>query len=238
MSFEDNKENKDQLSDVIIYTKSKKNSSQSVSSNSYSRKGGSKASLSKKIVSKEKRESDIKSISSFKNSINSNIPLDSGKKNLKKMKSDIQTVKSKKESGLTSNDDKEQSEDANDMNCRQMIKRFFENNNKINYVQTVTYFISLATFVFYVVCTYINKLFKYLNYIDYGVCPVYMIAHVINFLVAHQPLNYLISGDSIIFFILEIPPLFSSLCPNFHLHWFYRFINFTRVMRIIKVVNN
>ena len=60
MSFEDNKENKDQLSDVIIYTKSKKNSSQSVSSNSYSRKGGSKASLSKKIVSKEKRESDIK----------------------------------------------------------------------------------------------------------------------------------------------------------------------------------
>ena len=199
MSFEDNKENKDQLSDVIIYTKSKKNSSQSVSSNSYSRKGGSKASLSKKIVSKEKRESDIKSISSFKNSINSNIPLDSGKKNLKKMKSDIQTVKSKKESGLTSNDDKEQSEDANDMNCRQMIKRFFENNNKINYVQTVTYFISLATFVFYVVCTYINKLFKYLNYIDYGVCPVYMIAHVINFLVAHQPLNYLISGDSIIF---------------------------------------
>ena len=237
MSFEDNKENKDQLSDVIIYTKSKKNSSQSVSSNSYSRKGGSKASLSKKIVSKEKRESDIKSISSFKNSFNSNIPLDSGKKNLKKMKSDIQTVKSKKESGLTSNDDKEQSEDANDMNCRQMIKRFFENNNKMNYVQTVTHFISLATFVFYVVCTYINKLFKYLNYIDYGVCPVYMIAHVINFLVAHQPLNYLISGDSIIFFILEIPPLFSSLCPNFHLHWFYRFINFTRVMRIIKVVN-
>ena len=85
MSFEDNKENKDQLSDVIIYTKSHKNSSQSVSSNSYSRNGRSNASLSKKIISKEKSKSDIRSISSFKNSINSNIPLDSGKKNLKQM---------------------------------------------------------------------------------------------------------------------------------------------------------
>jgi len=64
-----------------------------------------------------------------------------------------------------------------------------------------------------------------------------MIGHFINFLIAHQPLNYLMSGDSIIFFLIEILPLFSSLCSDFHLNWFFRIINFTRVMRVIKVVN-
>ena len=236
MSFESHKVDPDQQSDVIIYTKSRKNSSQVASSGLNSNNKISNSSRNKKLISEDnKNKSDIKSIQSF-NKLKNDISFDSVKKiSSKKMQMPSQTARSKKEN--STNDDKEQSEDGNDLNCRQIIKRFFENNNKIIYVQTVIHFISFATFSFYVICTYINDLFKYLNYIDYGVCPIYMIAHFINVLVAHQPLNYLTSGDSIIFFLLEIPPLFSSLCSNFHLNWFYRIINFTRVMRIIKVVN-
>ena len=236
MSFENHKVNPNQQNDVIIYTKSSKNSSQSASSNSISNNKISNASRNKKIISEEnKNRSDIRSMQSF-NKLKSNISLNSAKKySSKKLQNLMQSVRSKREN--STNYDKDQSEDTNDMNWRQRLKRFFENDNRINYVQIVIYFISLITFIFYVVCTYNDKLYKYLNYVDYGICPIYMIGHIINFLVAHQPLNYLISIDSIIFFILEIPPLFSSLCSNFHLNWIYRFINITRVMRIIKVVN-
>ena len=78
-------------------------------------------------------------------------------------------------------EDKELQENEMDLNWRQMLKRFFENNNRINYVQNLIYIISLISFVFYVVCTYMPQLFKYLNYIDYFICPIYIIAHFINF---------------------------------------------------------
>ena len=237
MSYEKHKINPDQLSDVIIYTKSKQNSSQSASSNSNSNSINKKSNSSRNKKSKKeenKSKSDYKSIKSLKNSINSNVSLNSKYKTLENHN---RTLKSKKEEGISTIDDKDQQEDVNDMNCRQIIKRFFENNNKINYVQTVIYFISFLSFTFYVICTYIDKLFKYLNYIDYFICPIYMVGHIINILIAHQPFNYLTSGDSIIYFILEIPPLLSSLCDNFTTNWLYKFINFTRVMRIMKVVN-
>ena len=250
MSFEDKKQDPDKLSDVIIYTKSRQKSSQNSSSfsNSASKKSNSNSvnkvsnfSRNKKISEEENKNINVSKISkTFKNSVNSNMSMNSANKfNNKKLQNHSGTIKTARESKLFSNEFKEQQDDddANDMNCRQMIKRFFEIDNKINYVQTVIYFISFATFIFYVVCTYSNKLFKYLNYIDYGVCPIYMIGHFINFLIAHQPLNYLMSGDSIIFFLIEILPLFSSLCSDFHLNWFFRIINFTRVMRVIKVVN-
>jgi hypothetical protein len=35
-------------------------------------------------------------------------------------------------------------------------------------------------------------------------------------------------------FIIEIPPFFSMLCSDFHSNGYYRFINVTRVMRLIK----
>ena len=252
MSFENHKQDPDQLSEVIIYTKSRKKSSQSSSSNSNSNSVNKKSnsnsvnkvsnnSRNKKINEEENKNiSSSKSSKAFKNSINSEMSLNSVHKyKIRKNQNPSGTIRTQRESKFFSNEFKEQidEDDANDMNCRQIIKRFFENDNKINYVQTVIYFISFATFIFYVICTYKSNLYKYLNYIDYGVCPIYMIAHFINIIIAHQPLNYLLSGDSIIFFILEILPLFSSLCSDFYLNWLFRIINFTRVMRIIKVVN-
>ena len=237
MSSEDHKVNKDQISEIIIYTKSKQVSSQSNSSEFDSKnipiqsRNKNKEEIKKTYTYK----SDIKSLKSSRVINNSNISINSvmklKNKNLKKKRISLKSKKS--EQSLN----EELPENEIDMNCRQMFKRFFESNNRINYVQNVIYIISLLSFAFYVVCTYMPQLFKYLNYIDYFICPIYMIAHLINFLISHQPLNYLTSGDSIIFFILEILPLFSSLCKNFHLNWLFRIINISRVVRILKGMN-
>ena len=233
--------NKDQLSDVIIYTKSKQVSSHSESSDINSKNKISNQ--SKSVASEEKKKtkvnrSDIRSSKSSKISINSDIGLNSITK-LKANKSQNEKIKisSKRESEQSANEDKDQQESEVDMNWRQKIKRFFENHNKINYIHTIIYIISFLSFIFYAICTYIDKLFKYLNYIDYFICTIYIIGHIINFIIAHQPLNYLISVDSLIYFILEIPPLFSNLCHDFHFNWFYRIINITRVMRILKAID-
>ena len=237
MSSEDHKVNKDQISEIIIYTKSKQVSSQSNSSEFDSKNIPiqSRNKNKEEIKNTYTYKSDIKSLKSSRVINNSNISINSvmklKNKNLKKKRISLKSKKS--EQSLN----EELPENEIDMNCRQMIKRFFESNNRINYVQNVIYIISLLSFAFYVVCTYMPQLFKYLNYIDYFICPIYMIAHLINFLISHQPLNYLTSGDSIIFFILEILPLFSSLCKNFHLNWLFRIINISRVVRILKGMN-
>ena len=169
MSFENHKQDPDQLSEVIIYTKSRKKSSQSSSSNSNSNSVNKKSnsnsvnkvsnnSRNKKINEEENKNiSSSKSSKAFKNSINSEMSLNSVHKyKITKNQNPSGTIRTQRESKFFSNDFKEQidEDDANDMNCRQIIKRFFENDNKINYVQTVIYFISFATFIFYVICSF------------------------------------------------------------------------------------
>ena len=45
---------------------------------------------------------------------------------------------------------------------------------------------------------------------------------------------YLISIESILYFFIEIPPFFTSMCSDFYLDKTYRFINITRVIRLTK----
>ena len=219
------KVNSDKNSEIIIYSKSKKVSSRISSdknSNDYIQ-----------IISRNNKIEKMKKSQTYKSE---NMSMNSASV-LKKKKNKEPKINNKKQSEQSLNEDKELQENEMDLNWRQMLKRFFENNNRINYVQNLIYIISLISFVFYVVCTYMPQLFKYLNYIDYFICPIYIIAHFINFLIAHQPFNYLFTGDSIIFFIIEILPLFSSLSKDFHLSWLYRLINISRVVRILKGMN-
>ena len=214
----------DKNSEIIIYSKSKK-----VSSKISSEKNSND---NIQIISRNNKIEKMKKSQTYRSE---NISINSA--TILKEKKNKEPKINIKKSEKSLNEDKELQENEMDLNWRQMLKRFFENNNRINYVQNVIYIISLISFAFYVVCTYMPQLFKYLNYIDYFICPIYIIAHFINFLIAHQPFNYLFSGDSIIFFIIEILPLFSSLSKDFHLSWLYRLINISRVVRILKGMN-
>ena len=60
----------------------------------------------------------------------------------------------------------QQKEATQDMTCKLRIIRFFESYNIHHHMEFVVSIISLLSFIYYVICTYINKLFKYLNYID------------------------------------------------------------------------
>ena len=225
MSLEEHKVNK---SGIIIYAKSKQVSS----------KGSSGKNLNNNNnISIESRNKNIQ-IEEIKKTLtyrSDNASLNSLTQLKDKKSNEVKSIVKKNEQSL--NEDKELQGNERDMNLRQILKRFFETNDRINYVQIVISIISLISFGFYVVCTYMPQLFKYLNYIDYFICPIYIIAHLINFLIAHQPLIYLISGESIIFFIIEILPLFSSLSKDFYLSWLYRAINLSRVVRILKGMN-
>ena len=139
---------------------------------------------------------------------------------------------------ISKEDNIEQAEiNNNDINCRQRLTRFLELHDRLFYIKLIIYILSFISFAYYVVCTYINSLFPSLNYIDFFICTIYIFEHLINIILAHHFFFYIISLESLILFLLEIPPFFSLLCKDFHLNSFYRFINITRVLRLLKASN-
>ena len=124
-------------------------------------------------------------------------------------------------------------EEDNQLTIRQRLTQFFELNNRLFYIKMLVSILNSLSYIYYLICTYKPTLFKSLNYVDYIVCSLVIIEHIINILLAHHILSYLISIESLINFFIEIPPFFSFMCEDYHLNILYRFINITRVIRVI-----
>ena len=118
--------------------------------------------------------------------------------------------------------------------CRQKLTRFLEINNRLFYIRLFICLLSFLSFFYYIACTYINTLYPSLNYIDYFICTIYIIEHLIKIILSHHFFTYIISIDSLISFLLEIMPFFVFLCKNYDLNYLYRTINMTRVLRLLK----
>jgi potassium large conductance calcium-activated channel subfamily M alpha protein 1 len=142
-----------------------------------------------------------------------------------------------KDSMQLSKEENIEQHEENDINCRQRLTRFLELHDRLFYIKLIIYILSFISFFYYVACTYVNSLFPSLNYIDFLICTIYIFEHLINIILAHHFFFYIISMESLILFLLEIPPFFSLLCSDFHLNSFYRFINITRVLRLLKASN-
>ena len=125
-------------------------------------------------------------------------------------------------------------EEDNQLTIRQRLTQFFELNNRLFYIKMIVSILNSLSYIYYLICTYKPTLFKSLNYVDYIVCSLVIIEHIINILLAHHILSYLISIESLINFFIEIPPFFSFMCEDYHLNILYRFINITRVTRLMK----
>ena len=130
--------------------------------------------------------------------------------------------------------DEKDDEEEDELTFRQRITKFFEVHNKLFYIKLITTIVSILTGIYYVACTYKNSLFESLNYIDFFACTLFLIEHIINILLSHQIIFYILSIESLLSFLIEIPPLFSRLCNDFYLSGWYRFINVTRVLRFTK----
>jgi len=188
------------------------------------------------------KNNEINKIDNFQRNIN-NINI----YNIKEKKRNSERKSSKKSSfilnnrrgSIIGNNKKEdndiiEEEKEDELNLRQKITKFLETNNRLFYIQLLVSILSIISALYYVICTYINKLFKSLNYIDFFVCSFYLIEHIINILISPHFFSYIFSIESLLSFFIEIPPFFSFLCNNFHLSSWYRFINITRIFRLIK----
>ena len=136
---------------------------------------------------------------------------------------------------LKQNENDNIEEDQEDeLNFRQRITIFFDTHNRLFYIQLITSILSILSCSYYILCTYIYILFKSLNFIDFVVCAFFLFEHIINILLSPHFITYIISIESLLNFFIEIPPFFSLLCSDFYLNGWYRFINVTRVFRLIK----
>ena len=131
-------------------------------------------------------------------------------------------------------DNKEKNKEEENLTCRQILTRFLETNNRLFYIKLAIYILSMLSFLYYIACTYVNKLFPSLDYIDYFICLLYIIEHLFNMIMSHHLFTYIISIDSLISFLVEIPPYFVFLCENYTIDLVYRSINMTRVLRLLK----
>ncbi len=170
------------------------------------------------------------------NSINNRSILQINKMQMNKNKNK-KNENQKRQSMQLSKEDLNEQYVENDINFRQRLTRFLELHDRLFYIKLIICILSLLSFIYYVACTYINSLFPSLNYIDFFICTTYIIEHLLNIILAHHFFLYIISMESLTLFLLEIPPFFSLLCSNFHLDSFYRFINITRVLRLLKAIS-
>ena len=106
------------------------------------------------------------------------------KENLQK--GDSKVIPNRDSVQISKEDNIEQVEINNDINCRQRLTRFLELHDRLFYIKLIIYILSFASFVYYVVCTYINSLFSSLNYIDLFICTIYIFEHLINIILAHH----------------------------------------------------
>ena len=167
---------------------------------------------------------------------NFNISRVGGVKKLSKISKMSRDIQKRDSMHIYKEDNFDQNEE-NDINCRQRFTRFLELHDRLFYIRLIVYILSLLSFFYYVACTYINSLFPSLNYIDFLVCTAFIFEHLINMILAHHLFLYIISMESLTSFLLEFPPFFALLCSDFHLDSFYRFINITRVLRLLKSIN-
>lgn len=118
---------------------------------------------------------------------------------------------------------------------RQKLDKFLSTNNRLFYIEIFINVLAGVSFIYYFICTYVPELFDSLNFVDYAICIFFIIEHTIKIILAHHSLFYIISLESLINFITEIPPLFWPLAGNNDMDSFYRFINITRVLRLLRV---
>ena len=130
----------------------------------------------------------------------------------------------------SSDDDEEERK-----NLRQIVDKFFSIGHRLNILQFITSGISLFSFIFYIICTYITKLFKIMNVIDFFIVGAYFIEYMVFFILAHHRLAYILTLDSLINLFTMIPGIFGFVTEDYMTSPIYMFINTSRVFRFLRI---
>ena len=156
-----------------------------------------------------------------------------GKKKKKKKKDKNQENELNKIKKIIQNLDDEDEEEEK-KNLRQMLDKFLTENRQI-YFQLFISGMTTLNFIFYVICTYKINLFKYMNFFDLIMIILYGIEYIIQLILAHHIIPYLLSITSVMNLFTFVPSCFCFLTDQYMESNIYRFINISRVFRFIKI---
>lgn len=92
-------------------------------------------------------------------------------------------------------------------NIRQMLDSFLSMNKRKLILLYVSCFLSLISFIFYVLCTYIESLYNFLDIFDIIVFIVYLFEYLSSLILAHDRINHLLTYTSLLDLITTCTPL-------------------------------
>lgn len=117
----------------------------------------------------------------------------------------------------------------------EMLDKFISVGKRSFYLQAFISIISTLNFIHYVVCTYEPSLFDSLRYCEIFLNLVYFLEYLMNIMLAHHRISYILSLNSLINLVTMVPSFFSFI-PNDPLHDdLYMVINCTRVIRVLRI---
>lgn len=119
--------------------------------------------------------------------------------------------------------------------CRLRIEQFMSVGEREFIFQIVISVSSMLSFIGYIICTYVHKLFKYFNFFDLLIVFIYFIEYFMDLLLAHHKLSYIISFTGLINLLVMVPSLFCFLTDDYMHSYLYMMINISRVIRFTKI---
>ena len=109
-------------------------------------------------------------------------------------------------------------------NLRQLLFRMLALNNRKKIILISLSTMSLFSFIFYVISTYIHDLEDFQDKLDLVVCFVYLCDLIMNLILSHDRINHLLSYQTILDLATTFSPLF----------WVISFLNF--IQKILKII--
>ena len=138
-------------------------------------------------------------------------------------------------------DEKEETEKIDEeqekKNLRQIFGKFFT-IERMSILQLIISILSTISCIFYVVCTYEIKLFKYMNYFDIVILIYFVFYNFIEIVLAYHRLLHIFSWNFLAQVITIIPAFLCFITDDYITSYTYMIVNACRVFRFHLITKN
>ena len=122
-------------------------------------------------------------------------------------------------------------------NLRQIFDKYFT-NEKMEILQLIISIICTINCIFYIICTYKIKLFKYMNYLDILVLLYLAFYNFVEIVLANHRLLYIFSFNFFIQLIAMLPIFLCFFTNDYINNLLYKVVNSCRVFRFYLITKN
>ena len=128
-------------------------------------------------------------------------------------------------------------EELESKNLRQIFDKFFT-NERMEILQLIISIICTINCIFYVICTYKIKLFKYMNYFDIFVFLYLLFYNFVELVLANHRLLHILSFNCFIHAITMLPVFLCFFSDDYITNHLYKVVNACRVFRFYLITKN